>query len=312
VETNIHQFIASSYFHTLASGWQLYMFSRRPATSDSEVRAGGKVNRESDRTPQRLANCDGMAHDQSEKIHCASRRRLSDASPLEHGYPMRTSVALDRARLCVAFLAAFLALAGTGHGGKAWAQVRQYRIEPQASAVRVLVYRKGVLSVLAHDHVLVAKEVQGRIAVDGGDIGRSTVILRVGAAAFEVDAPAERQKAGFVSELTDGNRQSILDTMIGPEVLNTAKWPVITAASEKVSGRLPDLRVEMRVKIRDREQVLSIPMLVTVSPARLTASGSVAFEQSAFGMVPYETLFGAIAVQDKIVVRFDIVAVPQT
>jgi polyisoprenoid-binding protein YceI len=203
-----------------------------------------------------------------------------------------------------------LVLAGWGGAPTVSAQVRQFRVDPQISAVRLLVYRRGALSVLAHDHVLVAKDVQGRISVDGGDLGRSTVSLRVGAAAFEVDAPAERQKAGFLSELTDGNRKSILETMTGPEVLDAAQWPAVTAASERVSGRLPDLTLAMRVKVRDREQVLNVPLLVTVSPTQLTAKGSVDLLQSAFGITPYETLFGAIAVQDKIVVQFDIVAVP--
>lgn len=207
-------------------------------------------------------------------------------------------------------LALALAMAGLGWGDAAWGQARQYRIDPQRSAVRVLVYRKGVLSVLAHDHVMVAQDVQGRLSLDGADVARSSLTLRVNAAAFAVDAPAERQKAGFLSELTEGNRQSIRDVMNGPEVLDVARFPAISAASERVSGRLPDLAVDMRVNIRGREQLVRVPARVAVALDHVRATGSVELLQTAFGIVPYETLMGSIAVQDKIVVQFDILAVP--
>src|SRR5690349_15001679 len=169
---------------------------------------------------------------------------------------------------------AALLIAGFGLGSQdAWAQVRQYRIDP-SSTVRVLVYRRGMLSVLAHDHVMLAKEVTGRLSLDAGDLTRSSLSLRVNAAAFDVDAPAEREKVGFLSELTAGNRQSIQAAMIGPQVLDVAKFPTIAAESERVTGRQPDLTVEMRVKIRDREQVVKVPAKVVVALDHVQASGS--------------------------------------
>src|SRR5262249_15036418 len=136
--------------------------------------------------------------------------------------------------------------------------------------------------------------------------------LRVNVGGLDVDAPAEREKAGFLSELTPGNRKSIQDTMNGPEVLDVAKFPAVTAATERISGRLPDLTLEMRVKIRDREQVVKVPARVVVALDHVQATGSAELLQTAFGITPYETLMGSIAVQDKIVVQFDILAVPQT
>ncbi|HEX7928116.1 MAG TPA: YceI family protein, partial [bacterium] len=158
--------------------------------------------------------------------------------------------------------------------------------------------------------VMLAKEVTGRLSLDAGDVTRSSFSLQVNAAAFDVDPPAEREKAGFHSELTAGNRQSIQEAMSGPQVLDVAKFPAITAVSERVTGRQPDLIVEMRVKIRDREQVVKVPAKVVVALDHVQASGSFELLQSSFGITPYETLMGAIAVQDKIVVQFNILAVP--
>ncbi len=204
--------------------------------------------------------------------------------------------------------AALLLLAA---GGAAQGQQRQFRIVPESSALRVIVHRQGVFAVLAHDHVLLARDFAGRITLDGADVTRSAVTLRVGSAAFEVDPQKERDRLGFISELTEGNRQSVKENLMGPEVLNAAAFPAITAASERVTGRLPGLTLTLRLKIRDREQVLTVPVKVAVTAEGLTAGGEAEFKQTDFGITPYQTLMGAIAVEDRVVVQFDIVAAPQ-
>lgn len=213
-------------------------------------------------------------------------------------------------RLFVAGLLALLAgLAGAGKPCSAWAQERRYQVDPGASAIRVLVYRRGVLSVLAHDHVLKARDLQGQVIWDARDFARSRVSIQVGTATFDVDLPDERQRAGFTGELTEGNRRSILDVTVGPDVLDAARWPVIRAVSERVTGTPPELTAAFRVAIRGRERLVSVPLRLTLGADRLRAQGEVALLQTDFGITPYETLLGAIAVEDRIVVQFDVVAV---
>jgi polyisoprenoid-binding protein YceI len=203
--------------------------------------------------------------------------------------------------------AAALLLAGGGasavHG-----DTRQYRILPEESTVRVFAYREGVFSLLAHDHVLLAKDVTGRVTVDTGDIARSTLSIAVGVAGMLVDSPDERKRAGFEGELTEGNRASIQEALLGPDVLNAKASPAVTAAAEQVAGQLPDLTLALRLKIRERERVVTVPAKVTLAADRLTASGKFEFKQSDFGIAPYTALFGAIAVQDRVVVQFDLAA----
>lgn len=198
-------------------------------------------------------------------------------------------------------------LAGGGER-PAWGQERRFEVDPRSSVLRVLVHRRGVLSVLAHDHVLLARDVRGEIRLDPRDLSRGRASIRVGASAFEADPPEERQKAGFTGDLTEGNRRAILEVATGPEVLNAARWPVISAASGRVTGAPPELTVEFRVAIRGRERLVNIPLHLTLSPDRLRATGEVALLQTDFGITPYETLLGAIAVEDRIVVQFDVTA----
>lgn len=213
-------------------------------------------------------------------------------------------------RFFIAGMLALLAgLAGAGRPCSAWAQERRYQVDAGTSVVRVLVYRRGVLSVLAHDHVLIARDLQGQVILDTRDFARSRVSIHVGTATFDVDPPGARQRAGFTGELTEGNRRSILEVTVGPDVLDAARWPVISAVSERVTGTAPELIAAFRIAIRGRERLVSVPLRLTLGADRLRAQGEVALLQTDFGITPYETLLGTIAVEDRIVVQFDMVAV---
>lgn len=191
------------------------------------------------------------------------------------------------------------------------AEPRRYRIVPQESAVRVLVYREGVFSVLAHDHVMLGQDVAGQVTLDPADIARSAVSLTIGVAGLQVDLPAERQRAQFFSELTDGNRASIREAMLGPEVLDAAASPAVTAVSQQVGGRLPALSIAARVTVRGKERVVTVPAQVEATAQRLTAKGAFEIKQSDFGITPYTALLGAIAVKDTVRVEFDLAATAQ-
>jgi polyisoprenoid-binding protein YceI len=75
-----------------------------------------------------------------------------------------------------------------------------------------------------------------------------------------------------------------------------------------VAGKLPELRLQVRVHIREREQVLTVPVTLTESSEMLTVQGEVTLLQSDFGIAPYVALFGAIAVQDGVRVKFELIA----
>jgi polyisoprenoid-binding protein YceI len=213
--------------------------------------------------------------------------------------------------LILGLLAVLAGPAGVSEPRCAWGQKRRYQVAPEASVIRVLVYRSGLFSVLAHDHVLVALDAGGHVMVDSQEPARSQASIRVGSAAFDVDPPEERERAGFTGELTEGNRRSILEVATGAEVLDAARWPAITATSGRITGTPPELMVEFRVAIRGRERVVSVPVRLELAPDRLRARGEIALLQSDFGITPYATLLGTIAVEDRIVVQFDVTAVPQ-
>jgi len=191
---------------------------------------------------------------------------------------------------------------------QARAAPRAYTIDADASDLRVIVPRRGVLAPLAHDHVLVAKGIAGRMTFVPEAIGSSAGQLSIPVAFLDVDDAKARLREGLAAEMTEGNRASVRENMLAADQLNVAEFPRITAVLERAEGSLPNLVLHLRVRIRDQERPLDIPVTVSQSPDTLMISGEMELLQSAFGITPYSTLFGAIAVQDAVRVKFEIVA----
>jgi len=187
---------------------------------------------------------------------------------------------------------------------------REYEVDADASTLSVAVLRRGLLAVLAHDHILVAKGIVGRIRFNAEAPAQSTGQVSIPVEFIEVDDPKARAREGFAGELNESNRASVRENMLGADQLAAAEFPRVTAALEGVEGKSPDLRLRVRVRVREREQVLAMPATVTESGEMLTVQGEATLLQSAFGITPYVALFGAIAVQDAVRVKFELIARP--
>jgi polyisoprenoid-binding protein YceI len=206
-------------------------------------------------------------------------------------------------------LAALLALPWlAGPAAPAAAQLRSYTIDAHASSLQVLLRRRGLFSALAHDHVLVAQGFAGRVSVDPADLSRSALQVTIPVASLQVDPPEARKALGLEGTLDDADRAKVRESMLAPDQLDAARSPRVTATLAGVSGQLPALVLAVRVRIREVERLLSIPAQVELAGDELHASGEASLLQSVFGIVPYSTLLGAVAVQDRVVVRFRIVA----
>jgi polyisoprenoid-binding protein YceI len=226
--------------------------------------------------------------------------------PQRRRHPWAASLALKGA--LPAALALALAALGLAWAAPARAAPRGYTVDADASQLRIRVLRAGPFAALAHDHILIARGLAGRIAFDAADPAASTGQLSVPVAFLEVDDPKERAQEGFSGELTEGNRASVRENLLAADQLDGAGYPRIAVAVERLEGALPNPRVLVRVKIRDREQTLAVAATVSADSGTLVVSGEVDLLQSAFGIAPYSSLFGAIAVKDAVRVKFQIVA----
>ena len=214
-----------------------------------------------------------------------------------------------RRRLPLPLGAALLAaLCWWALGDAALAQTRSYNVLAHDSAVQVVLRKEGLFSLLAHDHVMVADGFAGRVGVDPADVAKAALQLSFPVASLRVDPPEARAELGLEGKLDDGDRADIKENMLSPEQLDAAQYPRVIATLEGLSGQLPDLLLAVRVRIKKTEKVLSTPAHIELAGDRLLASGEFTFLQSDFGVEPYSSLLGAIAVQDEVRIRFRIVA----
>ena len=185
---------------------------------------------------------------------------------------------------------------------------RIFSIVPRESRVILFLARKGFFSLLAHDHVMVVREISGTIRYDDERIEKSSIQLNIPVKGLLVDPLVERQRLQLTGELSKGEIQEIRSIMLSPRVLDAERFPTVEITSLAVRGTPGKLTLDLKWRIRGVERVLSATAEVTVSGNILRAKGEISLLQTHFGILPYSTLLGTIAVEDRIRIKFDLVA----
>ncbi|MET3134176.1 hypothetical protein AAKU55_004471 [Oxalobacteraceae bacterium GrIS 1.11] len=176
------------------------------------------------------------------------------------------------------------------------------RIDPQASLIAITVRRSGTLARLGHDHLIASRNVEGWVAPGEG---RADVHFRLDQ--LSVDEAGLRDAAGLdhqpSSEAIEGTRSNMLN-----RVLEAARFPHVLM---HVTRAAPGAPLSLSITLHGVTRTLPAPATIARDAARhLVVSGTLSFNQSDFGLVPFAVLGGAIAVQDRLEMRFRIVAVP--
>jgi len=92
--------------------------------------------------------------------------------------------------------------------------------------------------------------------------------------------------------------------MIGPEVLDVARFPEIAFASTSIAATAPDRwSVAGRLTIHGQTNIVSFP----VRRIGDTYSGEVTIKQRDFGIEPIRIAGGAVKVKDEVKIAFEIV-----
>jgi len=174
---------------------------------------------------------------------------------------------------------------------------RVYRIDPKESIVVIEVGRAGKLANLGHDHVVASRDVRGWIAPEEGRAD-----LYVPLDTLTVDEPALRDEAGFTTQPSEadieGTRANMRD-----KVLETAKFPFALVRATVKEG---DRALRISITLHGATRSFEIPAKVAVDAERIAASGRLSFDQTAFGITPYSLFGGAVAVRDRVDLRFDV------
>ena len=184
-----------------------------------------------------------------------------------------------------------------------------YALDPEKSQVEILVYRGGALARFGHNHVMTSKKLAGQVWTNP-ELEKSGFDISFQVQDLVVDDAEARRAAGsdFPPEIPQADKDATRTNMLKPEVLDAERFPEIRVQASKVEGNLSAPQVVAGISIKGVRREIVIPVALSVEPSQLSAQGEFDVLQSEFGIKPFSAGLGALQVQDRLHVRFKIVA----
>lgn len=180
-----------------------------------------------------------------------------------------------------------------------------YEVDPAASTMTVHVGKAGLFKFAGHEHEVTAPVASGRIEADAADLARSSVTLRFRTADLRVTGKDEPPE----------DRPKVQEAMLGPKVLDAARFETIEFTSRTVVGRtLPDgvwdLRIEGDLALHGVTRPLTVPVRVRrAADGTLSAEGNAVVRQTDFGIKPV-SVAGVVNVKNELGLTFRVQARP--
>lgn len=162
-------------------------------------------------------------------------------------------------------------------------------IDTQHSTMTVYVYKQGLFSFLADNH-----EIAAPIASGSFDPQRKVVNITVEATNMRVLDP----------RLSESRRATIQNNMLGPQVLDVAKYPTIVFRSVSIDDNGKGvLTVTGNLHLHGQTHLITVQVQQRASTHFF---GSATVSQKEFGITPIRIAGGAVSVRDEVRVEFDI------
>ena len=172
------------------------------------------------------------------------------------------------------------------------------RVDSPHSLVTIEVHRAGMLSGLGHDHVVASRDVAGYVSVSTG-----VSDLYVPLNSLVVDDPGLRTAAGMNTQPSQkdiaGTRRNMLT-----RTLDAAHFPFALIHI----ARKDDSRLKVAITLHGITRNYAVDARFENVTGGISVAGSMSFRQSDFGITPLAVLGGALKVQDRVDLRFAILA----
>ena len=191
--------------------------------------------------------------------------------------------------LCTALVASALWLAPVGQAG---APSDSRSIDTARSKITLHVFKSGLFSAFAHNHEIEAP-------IESGEVSESGSLL----AELRIDA---RKLRVLDPEASVDIRAKIQQTMLGPQVLDTDRFPEIHFRSTAVEPKGTDhwlVRGDLDLHGQTR------PLAMDVELKDGVYRGTAILKQTSFGIKPVAIAGGTVNVKNEVRIEFQIVLV---
>jgi polyisoprenoid-binding protein YceI len=177
-----------------------------------------------------------------------------------------------------------------------------YAVASDESSVVIHVGKAGLFAFAGHEHLVAAQRVRGEIHAANGAVSQSRVVLSFEAASLRVDERAE----------PPGDAAKVQEVMLGPRVLDVARFPTVAFASTAVTGKAAgpsgyELEVTGDLTLHGVTRSVSLRSHVELGAAALKATAHVVLRQTDYGISPV-TVAGVVKVKDELAIDFVILA----
>jgi hypothetical protein len=174
------------------------------------------------------------------------------------------------------------------------------RVNSVQSLVVIEVHRAGVLARFGHNHVVASHHVSGYASIAEG-----LADLYIPLEKLVVDEPGLRTEAGFNSQPSqediEATRQNMLNKTLNFEHFPYALIHIIRADTSRQT-------LNVSITLHGMTRAYEVPVQIEALPNGVAIDGKMSFNQTDFDITPLSVFGGAIKVQNKLDLRFHIIA----
>ncbi len=184
---------------------------------------------------------------------------------------------------------------------------KEFRVDSDASWLRVLAYPDGPLRRFGHHHVISHYGISGIVVVAPNPL-ESTIMLELTVADLEVDDPALRGLEGedFDGEISQKDIDGTRANMLGEKLLHAEQFPTIQIQSKAIDGSMPDVNIVTTVIVTGMEHTVKFPASIELTDDSFVASGQLEITHGELGLSPFTAAGGALSVRDLLVLKYEI------
>jgi len=184
---------------------------------------------------------------------------------------------------------------------------KAFRVDSDASWLRVLAYPDGPLKRFGHHHVIAHRGFTGTVDVAPNPL-ESTFALEIAVSDLQVDSPDMRALEGeeFEDEVPQKDIAGTRANMLGEKLLDGEQFPTIKIQSSAIEGSLPDVNIVTTLIVKGTEQTVKFPASITLTDDTFVASGELEIIHEGLGLSQFTAMGGALSVRDLLVLKYEI------
>jgi polyisoprenoid-binding protein YceI len=181
-----------------------------------------------------------------------------------------------------------------------------YKIDARESRADILVFKGGKLARFGHDHVISTTDISGSVELTE-DFADSTASILVALDSLEVDRQELRNEYGMDMEVSKSAKMGTRKNML-VKVLESNKWPDVSVVMTVNEFSLPETTLNLKFTLHGVTRDFVVPAAMQITEEAVQVQGSFDLLQTDYGIKPFSQMFGALWVQDRVTIHFNLVA----